>query len=869
MNFLQNCTRGGILLSVGVALATGGYAQVSTINSAVVNPRFYNDVPSATLTVVTNYPSLISFNEQNVSSASGFANRDVWHFSSDHGVTAYQFQSNDYFQVSMTLTLVGDPSTPRKEAGFVFNNPANDGGEFILDTDAHEVVAFGGFLPFYAFPRFFNSGDSVTLGITYFRDQNGKNAIIYSANGTNSPPLELSNTEQGVINNTTIGGYFQIQKDSTNPTNSGSATFQNISITRAPVTFTVNTVDNTDFSAGKTNLVAVLKSLVNGDTVNFNIPGTGVHTINTPADGYPLITANNITIDGYTQPGASPNTASIHAANNAQIMICLSSVNSNALSMYSAVTNAAGIDYPNLGFGDSEQAVLGFFRTTHAWVKGLAFLAAPATVTSQSPDPSQNACKTICFAPDAADVSSQACQDFHVSGCWFGIDPATRQIAYMPDGTTLATPTICIATYGTGTNGTPGVTNVGNITAYSSGTIGVAPGSTNSRAEFNVFLTGYGFDSQGGPFRISGNFWNVLPDGTTLADISALNTGSQQGDAYVEFGSGHDILIGTDGDGVNDADEGNIFGSYAGGGIGIYYYGSQTNTIIAGNSFGVDVSGKSFGVGQQTKIVHHFNNGAIVRFGSDFNGVSDDLEGNTVVDSMLFDLDTGSTTNTHWISARGNSFVNTTTPNGSTPPIGDGQSSINGLDIFTNFVDVSGPNGTLAIIPVIGGVTTTGFLVGTCGKPAGAPFTRLVVDLYEADTTSGAPPQGKKWLASFIDNSPEDLDTNVGSFKFALPAGLVSSGTKITMAVTYSGDPQPVLGLQRAGGQTTLDITGATGSTFRILQSPVVAGPYSSIAIVNGTSTTFTDTANSSFYKVTSGSASGQTSPFSALFTVP
>jgi hypothetical protein len=86
-------------------------------------------------------------------------------------------------------------------------------------------------LPFYAFPKFFNSGDTVTLGITYLRDQNGKNAIIYTANGTNSPPLEFSNNEQGVINNTTIGGYFQIQKDSSNPTNSGSATFKSIGIT--------------------------------------------------------------------------------------------------------------------------------------------------------------------------------------------------------------------------------------------------------------------------------------------------------------------------------------------------------------------------------------------------------------------------------------------------------------------------------------------------------------------------------------------------------------------------------------------------------------------------------------------------------------
>ena len=42
------------------------------------------------------------------------------------------------------------------------------------------------------------------------------------------------------------------------------------------------------------------------DTINFNIPGTGVRTI-TPATVLPQIT-KAVVIDGYTQPGASQNT---------------------------------------------------------------------------------------------------------------------------------------------------------------------------------------------------------------------------------------------------------------------------------------------------------------------------------------------------------------------------------------------------------------------------------------------------------------------------------------------------------------------------------------------------------------------------------
>ena len=641
-----------------------------------------------------------------------------------------------------------------------------------------------------------------------------------------------------------------------------------VSVAPAAV-YTVNTVDNTAVGVGKTNLVTALKLLKDGDTVQFAIPGAGVHIIDTPADGYPLITANNVTIDGYSQqqPGssASPNSAGIHETNNAQLMICLSSENGNALSMYSAVTNFAGIDYPNLGFGDSEQAILGFFRSTNAWVKGIAFLAAPQTATTQSPNIANNYCKSICFALDAPDVSNLACQGFHVSGCWFGIDPATRKVAFLSDGVTVASPAICVATYSTGQNSGPSTNN-----NPGPGTIGVAVNSTNAPAEFNVFVTGYGFDSQGGPLRISGNFWNVLPDGATLADISALNGGAQEGDAYVEFGSGHDILIGTDGDGVNDANEGNVFGSYTNGGIGIYFYGSQAGTIIAGNTFGMDIHGKSFGVGQQTKLVHHFNNSSFVRFGSDFNGVSDDLEGNSVVDSLLFDMDTGSTTNSHWLSARGNSLVNTTTPDSSTPPIGDGQASADGLDIYNNFIDTSSGNGTADIIPLIDTNTTKAFLVGSCGKPLGPPYNRLVVDLYEADTTANSPSQGKKWLASLTDNSPADLDTNVAAFKFALPTGLVASGTQVTIAVTYSRDTQPVLTkTQRLGTQTTITVTNSTGTIFGLTKSATVAGPYTYVAAQSGTSASFTDNAASSFYKASGPSATGPTSPFSDRFTIP
>jgi len=146
MSKYQHCARHVALISLGFTMAAS--AQISTINSVVYTPRQFNDVPGATVTVLSNYPSLISFEEQNVSKPTGFANRDSWHFSRSSGLTAqgsagviqagpYLFNNSDAFTITMTVTLTGDPISPRKEAGFVFNNPLNDGGEFIVNTAGH------------------------------------------------------------------------------------------------------------------------------------------------------------------------------------------------------------------------------------------------------------------------------------------------------------------------------------------------------------------------------------------------------------------------------------------------------------------------------------------------------------------------------------------------------------------------------------------------------------------------------------------------------------------------------------------------------------------------------------------------------------
>ena len=179
-------------------------------------------------------------------------------------------------------------------------------------------------------------------------------------------------------------------------------------------TITVNTADNTDFSAGKTNLVTAIKSLNDGDTIAFNIPGTAgqVHYVLTPAGGYPIITNNSVTIDGYRQPSASPNTNPIHAPNNAKIKICLDSRSGNATDMGNIeLLGPAG---ENFGFGHDEWAVLGVFRGTNVNFKGLGILSSPVGSDGVA------FIKSFSFARDYLG----SCANWHVSGCWIGVDPA-------------------------------------------------------------------------------------------------------------------------------------------------------------------------------------------------------------------------------------------------------------------------------------------------------------------------------------------------------------------------------------------------------------------------------------------------------------
>jgi hypothetical protein len=595
----------------------------------------------------------------------------------------------------------------------------------------------------------------------------------------------------------------------------------------------VNTTNNVSPGPGETNLVQAIRLLQDGDSIRFNLPGTGPFYLITPPlvpdNGYPAITNHNVTIDGYSQPGAWPNTNPILGTNNAQIQIVLDS-------------RSGGVRVEDIpGYSTGESAVLFIKGATNVTVRGFCFLG-PGVGGGNDGDPSTYA---ISFALGA--------DSGHVSGCWIGVD-LDRTTVYRFQDTV------------TGFQGSSG-TLVNNIV------VGVEPGAASvlaARSQFNVMVGEYiPLVLEGRNIRIAGNFLNVFPDGMTDYNVSGDPPFNIQ--AFIEIGrSGDNLVLGTDGDGVNDAEERNVFGGVTAADdhqIVEWYGGSRTNMVIAGNYFGMAVDGATRFTNSM-KLFGGFNSSTTVRIGSDFDGVSDDIEGNVIAMNYPFDLlfptDLGHAPPIFAdlaagarVSLRGNRLIgNNILPFSYADNYGDR------LTAFTNYY--AGFVQTSQIIPALLTNSTQGRLKGTCGLGV-LPYTNVIIDFYLADGegwTNGQEFQwsdltytepgtglnkyygfaeGRTYLGSFIDNGPQDLDLTPGQFEFDIGALNVDPETLVTVAASYSADPPgtrdgrihtspfatpitlqpaPRIGIVKSGNSVTLSWP-ATQGLFRIQSMPV------------------------------------------------
>jgi uncharacterized repeat protein (TIGR01451 family) len=105
-----------------------------------------------------------------------------------------------------------------------------------------------------------------------------------------------------------------------------SLSFLLVALTANGATFTV--INNADAGAGSLRQAITDANAAAGqDSIHFNIPGIGVHTI-APLSALPQITGA-LTIDGYTQPGASANT--LWLGNDAVILIEIDGTNAGGV----------------------------------------------------------------------------------------------------------------------------------------------------------------------------------------------------------------------------------------------------------------------------------------------------------------------------------------------------------------------------------------------------------------------------------------------------------------------------------------------------------------------------------------------------------
>jgi len=680
----------------------------------------------------------------------------------------------------------------------------------------------------------------------------------------------------------------------------------------ATVTVTVRDDGTSNIGAPGTFYWALTNAQA-GDTIAFNIPGAGPHYLQIPPNGFPLIyRKTNLTIDGYTQPGSSPNSNPITGANNAVIKIVVDGRNGNTRDMaYEAYDGTLIASDPPInntamatdrsGYGHDELALLGVYRSTGVTIRGLAFLGTLTPVNS-------GAVKGICFAHDYdLDTTVRARDEYtsgsdgngHISGCWFGVDPGNPTLAgVVPSGMAMA----AYRHRAPSGDPRPELPNIGM-------TVGVKKASANPRGEFNIFVAhGYAFDVEAIRMTVAGNFFNVLPDGVTPYNMVELLPAVFQGGQF-EMGRYADtvpMIIGTDGDSVNDADEGNIFGPLAPNGMNkqtqMDNYGyARKPWIIAGNRFGIAGNGTIWTNNSFFIASFGINNGAQIRFGSDFNGVSDALEANIVYNnntfatlypapasdvapSLLRVFNSVAATD-GWISVRGNQLVN----NFPLYNPDDGGSGAQYTNSWSNYTA-----GAIQTVPTLSASTPT-TLNGTAGLPNGS-YTNLAIDVYTPDPegqvngalfnypffggTSGAGfVQGKTYLGSFLDNGPNDSNPAIGAFSLNISSLGLSAGAKVTVSVTYSTFARPVLATPVvSGGNVTLSWTGANGgpfntagqggasSGFGVQQGSNISGPWTT-SFAPGNSMVLPATSSTAFYRIVAP-ISGQTTLFATPVTL-
>jgi hypothetical protein len=181
-------------------------------------------------------------------------------------------------------------------------------------------------------------------------------------------------------------------------------------------------------------------------------------------------------------------------------------------------------------------------------------------------------------------------------------------------GTVIAGNFVGLSTAGTGPLGNGGngvlVTGGAQTTTVGGGTAlagNVISGNTGD---------GVRLDGAAGTNRVQGN-----KIGTNAAGTSIAGGLGNTGDGVRVTGTTTGAFVGTDGDGTNDATEGNVIGGNA---VGVAL--ETSGNAVAGNLIGTNSAGDNLGNLGDGVLISAAGN----RVGTDANGISDALEGNVI-----------------------------------------------------------------------------------------------------------------------------------------------------------------------------------------------------------------------------------------------
>jgi hypothetical protein len=578
------------------------------------------------------------------------------------------------------------------------------------------------------------------------------------------------------------------------------------------------TVTNTDDSGPGSLRQAILDANANAgaDTISFNIPGSGVQTI-TPTSALPAIT-DPVVIDGYTQPGSSPNT--LADGDDAVLLVELSGSN----------LNGGATLHPGIPIRASNCTVRGLVINRFPG-DGIFLSTSSGTITGNLIE--GNFIGTDTSGTQARGNNNGVGINFSTNNVIGGTTAASRNVISGNGGrgisvTTGASGTLIQGNYiGTTAAGTAALSNnSGGIFSGGSGpdTIGgttagarnVISGNQNNAGIFVQSGTSVGPVIQGNLIGTDvtgtialGNFFGIwLNFGPSLGN-STIGGAVSNARNIISGNRSHGILI--SGDSRNNQLLGNFIGTDITGtkplgnaGDGIQIEASANSNRIGGNA-----------VGQGNTIAFNRNNGVLLT-GNPFALIANSIRSNAIFSNGLLGIDLGG---------------DGVTPNDP----GDGDSGFNNFQNFPVITSVTGNSSQTTITGTLNSTPNTAFSInfysnsscdpsgnGEGAKPFGLGAIGATTDA-SGNASFGVAisvplPAGQVITATATDpagNTSEfsacDASKAVGSVQFAVTSAKVIEDVGFfTVNVVRTGGSTGKLTVDYA----TADITAAAGQDY-------------------------------------------------------